>query len=117
MEGVESPPSRKTTAQVEGEEKYIPGYTVITNDISAAAPTSSDMAVEGVSKEMATPARIPLAWIETIREVDPLRTGKFSKSGAGFKIQAEEEGNEAYLLLPDESSIMHLLRLSPTKEN
>lgn len=54
-----------TGASVEPEEEKrttrvdIPGYTVMTRSMSAAVPISSVMAVDGVSGDMATPARIP----------------------------------------------------------
>lgn len=40
-----------------------PGYTVITRSMSAASPTSSVIAVEGVSGEMAAPAFILRSWM------------------------------------------------------
>lgn len=39
----------------------------MTRSMSAAEPTVSVMAVEGVSGEMATPAFIPRLWIFSIR--------------------------------------------------
>jgi hypothetical protein len=45
-----------------------PGWTVITNNISAAFPMSSVMAVEGVLGEIAIPAFIPLLLILAIRD-------------------------------------------------
>jgi hypothetical protein len=45
-------------------ETNSPGYTVMTRSISASSPTSADIAVEGVSGEIATPAFMFLSWIE-----------------------------------------------------
>jgi hypothetical protein len=45
-----------------------PGYTVMTRSRSASSPTSSDIEVEGVSGEMATPAFMRLSWTAWMRE-------------------------------------------------
>lgn len=47
--------------------RELPGYTVMTSSMSAAAATSSVIAVEGVSGEIATPAFIFLPWITAMR--------------------------------------------------
>lgn len=47
----------------------IPGYTVITKSMSAAAAISSVIAVEGVSGEIATPAFIFFSWIALMSEI------------------------------------------------
>ena len=38
----------------------------MTRSMSVSSPTSSDIAIEGVSGEMATPAFMFLAWMECI---------------------------------------------------
>lgn len=50
-----------------------PGYTVITRSMSAAFPISSVMAVDGVSGEMAMPARIPRWCIVWMRDIGSAR--------------------------------------------
>jgi hypothetical protein len=67
------------------EKEDRPGYTVMTRSISASSPTSSDIAVDGVSGEMATPAFIFLSWMECIREMGSAAMneyGKYMGSGA-----------------------------------
>lgn len=46
-----------------GGDYCSPGYTVMTRSRSASSPTSSDIDVEGVSGEIATPAFMCLSWI------------------------------------------------------
>jgi hypothetical protein len=41
----------------------------MTRSISASSPTSSDIEVDGVSGDIATPAFIFLSWMECIREM------------------------------------------------
>jgi hypothetical protein len=50
-------------------KQNIPGYTVMTRSISASSPTSSDIEVDGVSGDIATPAFIFRSWMECIREM------------------------------------------------
>jgi hypothetical protein len=50
-------------------KQNIPGYTVMTRSISASSPTSSDIEVDGVSGDIATPAFMFLSWMECIREM------------------------------------------------
>jgi hypothetical protein len=47
--------------------KHLPGYTVMTRSRSATSPTSSDIEVDGVSGEIATPAFMRLSWMAWIR--------------------------------------------------
>ena len=47
--------------------KHSPGYTVMTRSRSASSPTSSDIEVDGVSGEIATPAFMRLSWMAWIR--------------------------------------------------
>lgn len=61
-----------------GENADEPGYTVITRSMSAAAPISSVMAVEGVSGEIATPARMPVRWMLWMRETGSAGSGRVS---------------------------------------
>jgi hypothetical protein len=44
-----------------------PGYTVMTRSMSAASPTSSVIAVDGVSGDIATPAFILRVWMASMR--------------------------------------------------
>ena len=52
----------------ENDNKPAPGYTVMTRSRSVSSPTSSDIEVEGVSGEIATPAFMRLSWMAWMRE-------------------------------------------------
>lgn len=86
----------------------------MTRSMSAAVPISSVMTVEGVSGEMAIPARMPRRWMLWIRDTGSAK--RTDERGISYRnffspilLFSQEKGT--HMLLRSGNSREHLLRL------
>jgi len=85
----------------------------MTRSMSASAPISSVIAVEGVSGEMATPAFIFRLWIAWMMEIGSAETRRWDRVLLSYQIDFRSLGDDvfAHMRLQCGSSIGRLLRL------